>query len=109
MILCWLIFTRQKDSFFVSRRDMILDFTSRVVYFSQNGISKIWMIIGMFVFLSQLFKGVPEDRMAITGTEQRDHIPFGEVSRDHDLEEFDSDLDDSRRDEKMSTTTSSTT
>ena len=39
--------------------------------------------------------------MAITGMEERDHIPLGEISREHDLEEFDSDLDDSRRDEDV--------
>ena len=39
--------------------------------------------------------------MAITGTEERDHISLGELSGVHDLEEFGSDLDDSRRDEDV--------
>ena len=39
--------------------------------------------------------------MAITGTEERDHIPLGEMSQEHHLEEFDSDLDDSREDEDV--------
>ena len=39
--------------------------------------------------------------MAITGREERDHIPLGEMSREHDPEEFDSDLDDSTRDEDV--------